>query len=181
MSANTIKYGQCGPFIMGVRELKTIKLNPFLLAVVLVALSSPASALHCAPEKLTGLGTVDLAQFRGRIVYVDYWASWCASCKQSFPFMNDLKKQFESKGVTVVAISTDKDSKEALEFLNDNKADFIVARDTDSKCRKEFGVKTMPSSYILGKNGELLHTHKSFVKSDIPAITKELQALVDKN
>ncbi len=160
--------------------MRTSRLIPFLLALALGSNSSVALAANCALEKFDGPGKLELSQFRGRYVYVDFWASWCGPCKQSFPFMNEIKKAYEAKGITVVAISTDEKSSDATEFLKDQQAKFTVVRDGDGKCAKEFGVKSMPSSYILGKNGEVIYSHKGFRPSDKAEILKQLELVSDK-
>ncbi len=144
---------------------------------MLVLAQPPAWALNCVAERLDGTGKLDWSAYAGRHVYLDFWASWCEPCKKSFPFMNDLKKQFEAKGIVVVAISVDKDATEAREFLRANPAAFQVALDSTGQCAKEMQVKGMPSSFILGPKGELIDTHKGFRPSDIASITQALQKL----
>lgn len=153
--------------------------NPkrLLTSLALACAQQLGSAQGCLPDKLDGSGKLDLALYAGRYVYVDFWASWCVPCKQSFPFMNELKKQFEAKGVTVLAITVDRDLGQAREFLKDNPAAFQVAADSAGLCAKAMAVKGMPSSYILGKQGELLYAHKGFRPSDMEAITQKLQQL----
>lgn len=141
-----------------------------------VAFAKPS----CVLEKLDGSGKIDLSQLNGRNVYLDFWASWCGPCKQSFPFMNGLKKQFEAKGVTIVAVSVDKEIKEAQSFAKENGAEFLTVSDKDGACAKELALKGMPSSYIIGKNGEVLFTHSGFRPSDKEAITKDLQQLTER-
>lgn len=151
---------------------------PLLLSCAMTA--NTAQAASCTLDKLDGSGKVELSQFKGKYVYLDFWASWCGPCKQSFPFMNSIKKQFEAKGITVLAVTVDKEAKDATEFLKDNPANFLVARDSDGKCAKEMAVKGMPTSYILDKNGEVIFTHKGFRPSDVAAITKQLEQLSEK-
>ncbi len=161
-------------------DMRTTRFMPFLLALALSANIAPAFAANCSLDKFDGPGKLELSQFRGRVVYVDFWASWCGPCKQSFPFMNDIKKKYEAKGITVVAISTDEKKADATEFLKDQSPKFIVAHDADGSCAKTLGVKSMPSSYILGKNGEVIYTHKGFRPSDMAEITKQLDLVSDK-
>jgi cytochrome c biogenesis protein CcmG/thiol:disulfide interchange protein DsbE len=155
-----------------------------LLAAALLCAVGTAHAADtlkdCALDKLDGSGKLDLSKQPGKLVYVDFWASWCGPCKQSFPFMNKLKKQFEAKGVTVVAISVDKDPRDAVEFLKDHPADFTVVSDPASKCAKAAAVKGMPTSYIVGKDGTILYTHKGFRPADMEEITKQLQLMSEK-
>jgi thiol-disulfide isomerase/thioredoxin len=162
--------------------MKLSKRWPLALAMVCALGTSHAaeSLQDCRLDKIDGSGKVDLGQHTGKLVYVDFWASWCGPCKQSFPFMNKLKKQFEAKGVSVVAISVDKDVKDAVEFLKDHPADFTVATDPSSKCAKAAAVKGMPSSYIVTPNGEILYAHKGFRPSDMEEITKKLQSMTEK-
>lgn len=162
--------------------MKLSKRWPLALALVCALGTSQAaeSLQACQLDKIDGSGKVDLGKHTGKLVYVDFWASWCGPCKQSFPFMNKLKKQFEAKGVSVVAISVDKDVKDAVEFLKDHPADFTVVSDPSSKCAKAAAVKGMPSSYIVTPNGEILYVHKGFRPSDMEEITKKLQLMTEK-
>lgn len=133
----------------------------------------------CAPRKLESADKVNLQALPARLIYVDFWASWCVPCKQSFPFMNTLKKQFEGKGLSILAISVDKDIDEARAFLRENPATFPIAHDASGRCAKQFAVKGMPSSYIVSKTGQVLYTHKGFRPSDTAEITRQLQSFID--
>jgi cytochrome c biogenesis protein CcmG/thiol:disulfide interchange protein DsbE len=170
-----------GPVDVGIQKNKWrlhMKIARCLTVLLALAMGANiATAATCRLDKIDGSGKLDLSQFHGQYVYVDFWASWCGPCKQSFPFMNIMKKQFESKGLTVVGVSVDKDVNDAREFLKEHPAQFVVAKDIEGKCAKEMVVKGMPSSYILGKNGEVLFTHKGFRPSDMEAITKKLHQL----
>lgn len=160
-------------------KIRMLKRLCWALAAALVLGNAGAALPNCAPEKLDGSGALDLSKLPGRYVYVDFWASWCGPCKESFPFMNKLKKQFEAKGVTVLAITVDKQLGDAREFLKTNPADFMVAADNAGKCSKDLLVKGMPSSYLIDKTGKILYAHKGFRPGDTEAITKQLQLLTD--
>ncbi|KAF7764722.1 hypothetical protein PCIT_b0774 [Pseudoalteromonas citrea] len=93
-----------------------------------------------------------LQQHRGQIVYVDFWASWCAPCKHAFIWMNTLDKKFDGK-VQVVAVNMDADKTDALAFLNANPADFPVIYNPSMSIGRAHKLKGMPSSIIYDKQG----------------------------
>lgn len=121
-----------------------------------------------APElNLPGLkDAVSLAQLKGKVVYVDFWASWCGPCKQSFPFMNELKAKYGAKGFEVLAINLDAKRGDADKFLAEVPAQFTVAFDTSGDSAKRYQVKGMPSSYLIGRDGKIASTHKGFHEQD---------------
>ncbi|MGD2082855.1 MAG: TlpA disulfide reductase family protein [Chromatiales bacterium] len=145
---------------------------------VLSAFQGPAQAgnplADCRPVELETGKTLDLADYGGKVLYVDFWASWCAPCRETFPFMNALHEEFGGDGLHVLAISLDDDAEEARGFLEDFPADFQVAIDSSGSCPIAFEVLGMPSSYILGRDGAILNSHMGFSASD----AEELQAEV---
>lgn len=161
---------------MGVRSW----IVPVTFIFTINAAHSTDMLKQCMPQKLDSAEKIDLSQLPGRMIYVDFWASWCEPCKQSFPFMNNLKQQFEGKGVSIIAITVDRDLIDAKNFLKEHSASFLIAHDTDGKCAQEMAVKGMPSSYIMNKKGEILYSHKGFRPSDSEKITKQLQQLLMK-
>src|SRR5690349_14771080 len=110
----------------------------------------------------TASGTVCLDSLRGQAVLVDFWASWCAPCKQSFPWMSAMHQKYATKGLTIVAINLDKDRKLADAFLDQHLAPFTVAFDPTGKTAKAFKVWGMPSSYLIGADGTILFTKAGF-------------------
>jgi len=122
----------------------------------------------------TAHGTVDSDSLRGRIVYVDFWASWCDPCRRSFPWMADLHQRLGRHGLTIVAINLDKDRKAAEKFLAEHPAPFTVAFDPEGKTAEAFQVPAMPTSFVLGRSGEILHAQAGFD----PARTVALDALL---
>lgn len=119
----------------------------------------------CLPQSLGSETTFDWQQYKGKVLYIDFWASWCGPCRASFPFMNDLQKEFAGE-LVVLGLSVDASKADAESFLEKTPAEFSLAIDSEGVCPKEFAVKGMPSTYILGPNGELLYSHKGFRKSD---------------
>jgi len=119
-------------------------------------------------------GTVSLDSLRGRVVYVDFWASWCDPCRRSFPWLNTLRERYAGRGLTIVAINLDKDRRAADAFLEKFPASFLVAYDPAGKTAEAYRVSAMPSSFLIGPTGTLLASHAGFD----PRKTGEIEALI---
>jgi peroxiredoxin len=144
------------------RAAAPVILAAFLLPGIALAKTSPGPQ-HAPPFTLpTTSGSVCLDSLRGQAVLVDFWASWCAPCKQSFPWMNAMHQKYATKGLTIVAINLDKDRKLADAFLDQHLAPFTVAFDPAGKTAKAFKVWGMPSSYLIGADGTILFSKIGF-------------------
>lgn len=117
---------------------------------------------------------VNLAGLKGKVVYVDFWASWCGPCKQSFPFMNELLAKYRAQGLEVVAVNLDAKRDDARSFLAEVPADFTVAFDAKGDSARRWEVRSMPSSYLVGRDGRIVAVHKGFKADD----RKELEARI---
>lgn len=147
-----------------------------VVVALLYAFSVSAAVAATAPDVTwsTDQGDLDLRQLRGKVVYLDFWASWCAPCRESFPFMNELQAQYADQGLVVVAVNLDKDRKLVEQFLARYPARFTVAYDASGKTAASFSVKGMPSTYLIDRNGEIRLSHVGFREKD----RAELQAQV---
>lgn len=149
--------------------------------VLLLVASNIALASQPAPGiNLPGVnGTVQSANFKGKVVYVDFWASWCKPCKQSFPWLNDMQAKYKQLGFEVVAINVDQEQNAANDFLNKIPAQFTVAFDPSGKTAELFHVQGMPSSYLIDRQGNIRAAHMGFREDDRAkleqAVTKLLQ------
>jgi thiol-disulfide isomerase/thioredoxin len=151
-----------------------------IAALCAATFTAPATfaleAASPAPEfNLPGLKDgVSLAALKGKVVYVDFWASWCGPCKQSFPFMNELQSKYRAQGLEVVAVNLDAKRDDADKFLAEVPARFTVAFDAKGESAKRFELKGMPSSYLIGRDGRLVAIHKGFKDDD----RKDLEASI---
>jgi len=139
-----------------------------LLALVL---SAPALAIEVGavapPLDLSGTtGHVNLEQYRGKTVWLDFWASWCGPCKQSFPWMNALQERYASQGLQVVAVNVDTRSSDAMRFLADHAVRFAVAFDPTGSTPRSYQIKGMPTSVLIGPDGRVLMVHSGFRDTD---------------
>lgn len=150
--------------------------------LVLVIFFVPQAFAEKAPDfTLSGTtGKVHLSALKGRVVYVDFWASWCVPCRKSFPWMNEIQSRFGAKGLTVVAINIDKGEGAAEAFLKDYPPIFKVAFNPSGDVAESYGVWTMPSSYLIDKKGNLRFIHKGFFDEGKDTIVTEIQELLVK-
>jgi thiol-disulfide isomerase/thioredoxin len=107
-------------------------------------------------------GAVKLSDYKGKTVYLDFWASWCGPCKQSFPWMNAMQAKYAAQGLRVIAVNLDAKPADAAAFLAAVPAQFTVAFDAEGRSAKAYGVKGMPSSVLIDRNGKIISMHAGF-------------------
>jgi cytochrome c biogenesis protein CcmG, thiol:disulfide interchange protein DsbE len=105
---------------------------------------------------------LDLDEFRGRVVYLDFWASWCGPCRQSFPWMQTMKRTYENQGLTVVAVNLDTDRAAADRFLVQFHPTFDVRFDPGGELAEVYKVQGMPSSVLIDRHGVARFMHVGF-------------------
>ena len=110
--------------------------------------------------------TVSLSDYRGHIVYVDFWASWCQPCRKSFTWMNKMQSLYGSEGLKIIAINLDEERDKAEQFLQKIPANFDIAYDPQGMAAEAYSVQAMPSSYLIDKQGRLIHANKGFRGND---------------
>ncbi len=143
------------------------------LAIILVASFATCTSASLAKADrgsrapsfvLPGRGgdVVALDSLHAKIVLVDFWASWCVPCRQSFAWMNSMHERYGSKGLAIVAIDLDKERKAADAFLATHPASFRIAFDPQGKTAEAFGVAAMPSSFLVAPDGSILLRHQGF-------------------
>lgn len=152
-----------------------------LLALTLIGTVTtlPAKGAKAPEFSLPGRNaTVSLSSYRGRLVYVDFWASWCVPCRKSFPWMNAMHQKYEKYGLSIVAINLDEDRALADRFLERVPAEFVIAFDPSAKTAESYGVKVMPSSFIVNRQGDLVAVHKGFRSKDTAKMEKQIRQLL---
>ncbi|MBU0677503.1 MAG: TlpA family protein disulfide reductase [Verrucomicrobia bacterium] len=145
--------------------MKAKLLNSVLLLVALTSVADEAKGLG------EGDALPDLRRFNlegvlpateGKVVLIDFWASWCAPCKVSFPYLDGIIREYAAKGFELIAVSQD-DDREAMErFLESNPVSFSIVRDRDHKLAATVQPPGMPTTLLVDKNGRIRHLHKGF-------------------
>ena len=126
----------------------------------------------------TPAATLDLASYKGKIVYLDFWASWCAPCQQSFPYMDGLVKRMPASDFVVVAVNVDHDRKKADAFLKRVGGAVPVIYDPDGKIATKFAVKAMPTSILIDRTGRTRFVHQGFFPEQIASYDTQISELV---
>jgi len=125
-----------------------------------------AVALLCAGAMARAAPPQGLAPIEGRVVWVDFWASWCVPCRRSFPWLNSMHRKYGPDGLQIIAVNLDKDRALADKFLAEVPAEFALLFDPAGELAKRFGVQAMPSSYLIDTEGNVLATHAGFRTAD---------------
>lgn len=145
------------------------------------AVESGQTAPKCMLPTVAGSEGVDLQNLRGKVVYVDFWASWCPPCAQSFPFMNKLDHELRARGLQVVGINVDAKAEDVKSFLVRRPAQFAVSLDPTGSCAQEFGVTAMPSSYLIDRKGVVRHVHLGFRPGEAESLRSIVEQLLSED
>ena len=135
-------------------DVRTVgRLQGFLLAAGIILLSGGAVSAE---------NSLDLDQYHGKVVLLDFWASWCVPCRRSFPWMNEMQQKYGDSGLVIIGVNMDAEPEAAQGFLDDYPANFKIISAPDGALAKEYGVIAMPSSFVIGRDGEVVTKHLGF-------------------
>ncbi|WP_243890163.1 TlpA family protein disulfide reductase [Shewanella algae] len=105
---------------------------------------------------------VSLNDYKGKVIYLDFWASWCAPCRKSFPWMQHMHHKYRETDLAIIAVNLDTDSQLGREFLQQLDADFDVLYDPEGRLARRLDLQGMPSSFLFDRDGKLLCSHVGF-------------------
>lgn len=134
--------------------------KPLLMAVILMVFGL---GLSTVARSETVLGeNLDLSEYRGKVVVLDFWASWCVPCRRSFPWLNSMNDKYATDGLVIIGINVDKEAKSAADFLQKYPAKFLINYDPDGILASKYDVQGMPSSIVIGRDGQTSARHLGF-------------------
>jgi thiol-disulfide isomerase/thioredoxin len=138
------------------------------------ALETPAPDFAITHDQLPDT----LAALKGKVVYLDFWASWCKPCRKSFPWMNQMHQKYAAQGLQIIAINLDTEKALAKVFLENVPADIPIIYDPEGNIASDYQLVGMPSSYVIDKKGNIRFSHKGFFTSSKPLYEQELVSLL---
>lgn len=128
--------------------------------------------------ELEGSPLQSVDQLQGKVVLVDFWASWCGPCRKSFPWLNRMQQQYSADGLLVLAVNEDSERSEAMRFLQQQPAQFAVLYDEAGALAQQYQLMGMPSSFLIDKKGQIRYRHIGFKQADIAGYEAKIRQLL---
>lgn len=158
------------------------KILTVLTTAMLISLSS---AQDLAPDfegkEIDGDNTIRLSDYRGKIVFIDFWASWCPPCLVSLPAYDKMYKELGNTEFEFIAINVDENTEDGLYFLEDHPVSYPVLADPDGDIGIPYRIRTLPVSYLLDREGRIVQSYRSFKVGDEIALKQEIELLLQQN
>jgi thiol-disulfide isomerase/thioredoxin len=121
---------------------------------------------------------VDLRELKGKVILVDFWASWCGPCKQEMPVLEELHRKYAGQGLVIVGINIDSSSKKMAKFLKGAPVSFRIVQDRKLAVASKYEPPTMPSSYFVARDGTIRYIHEGFQETDAAEIESHIKVLL---
>lgn len=119
---------------------------------------------------------MSLADFTGRVVYLDFWASWCGPCRKSLPLYEEMKGEFPEDRFEIVAINLDEDRYDAVRFLEKHPVSYTILLDPAGTTASQWQIQAMPSSFLLDGDGQIIKAWAGFTSSHLEEIQNEIRS-----
>jgi len=121
---------------------------------------------------------VEFAALKGKVVIVDFWASWCGPCTKEMPVLEALHVKYAAQGLVIVGVNIDSSSKKMNKFLKNTPVSFRIVHDRKLVVANRYEPETMPTSYFIGRDGTVRYIHEGFQKGDARALEERVKALL---
>lgn len=150
------------------RTLRPMKAPAFLISILAIFLCTPLSIYADEYPSLpiesvaSKRDKIVFSDYDGNVILIDFWASWCGPCRQSFPWMNKMQTNYVDQGLTVIAINLDSEREAAADFLEEVPTNFLLGFDPEGHTAEKMNVEAMPMSYLVDRQGRLRHRLMGF-------------------
>jgi thiol-disulfide isomerase/thioredoxin len=152
-----------------------------LLAAVATAAVAASSDAGPAPEFALGAlngGKATLSQYKGQVVMINFWATWCGPCQQEMPLLDQMYKKYKGAGFTLLGVNVDKDAPPVKDLLTKKPVSFPVLLDPENKVSKIYRVNAMPSTVIVDRKGNVRYVHKGYKAGDENEYLDRIRGLI---
>lgn len=161
--------------------MQTTKFFLRFLMTTALCFSAGALAATAAPEfSLPGHGgqTVTLSAYRGDVVMINFWASWCKPCRQEMPLLEQVYQRYKNLGFTLIGVNVDEEQKNADLILKKIPVSFPIAYDQQDKVSNKYGLEGMPNTVFVDRNGNIRHVHTGYAPGDEQAYDEQIRLLI---
>jgi thiol-disulfide isomerase/thioredoxin len=159
----------------------TLGLIPSRLLLAILLVAGPAHAGAAQPKESPAAELLDLEQWQGRVVLVDFWASWCVPCRRSFPWMQSMLDKHGASGLVVVAVDVGESREAADAFTRQFQNEFHYLYDAEGRIADALGVDAMPTSILFDRQGRPVFRHAGFRSQDTTAYEGQIVSLLQAN
>jgi thiol-disulfide isomerase/thioredoxin len=142
------------------------------------ALALAALVASCGATAAASVDPIGLEALHGKVVYVDFWASWCVPCRQSFPWMDELQRSLGKDGLIVIAVNVDHDRRDADRFLREFSPTFRIVYDSEGALAEQYRVGGMPTSFLIDRDGKIQLQHAGFRPRDRDELAGRIRTLL---
>jgi peroxiredoxin len=153
-----------------------------LIAALVIAVPAVATAPNSPAPPFTlpakGGSQINLAQYKGQVVMINFWASWCGPCRQEMPLLEDIYKKYNKLGFTLIGVNVEPDSKAADDWLKQTPVSFPILYDKESKVSQMYDVSGMPSTVIIDRKGNLRYLHHGYKPGDEGEYLNNIRAMI---
>ncbi len=154
------------------------------LAFVAVLSLTPQALLAQDPaplfsgEEMRSGETISLADYRGKVVFLDFWASWCPPCLVSLPAYEELWLELQDEPFVLIAINVDEDTGDGMEFLLNTPVTYPMVADPSGDIGIPYGIRSLPVSYLIDREGNIVRRYRGFEPGDEIDIRRDIEALL---
>lgn len=159
-----------------------VRLSMFVAAGMLLVSIAQAEALEgMAPDftlKSRNGENIKLSEFRGDVVMINFWASWCAPCRQEMPLLEDMYKKYNDLGFVLLGVNVEEDSSKASELLREIPVSFPILYDNENDVTKLYKVVAMPSTVMVDRDGKMRYLHRGYLPGYEVEYIKQIKELI---
>lgn len=149
-----------------------------LWSTSMLALEKGDSAPAIVLPALDSSGSISLNDYLGKVVYLDFWASWCGPCRVSLPLLSEMRDQLMDQGFEVLAVDVDEDPEDGRRFLEKYPVSYPVVSDSTGLYASDYELIGMPSSFLIDRKGKVRAIHAGFKKGDMEKIRAQVLLLL---